>query len=228
MLPKLLDIVKDLPDLERIELEYLFNKIDQIRLDGIIKSVVIYLTKHDRQELLDLMNGFRKDGVNVEESNELLNMFFERERDENGDLLLPNILHITKNLPVDKSEEIRFEILLKNVDENRYRVKDILTRLNRASNEEHFLNVLETLSREGLLSRDQYDKLKSREKIGISNIANIIKSTKIGRGLRFLPRLSKDLKRTLNNIADESNNSSCFVLKEELLAIIDEQFEWYT
>ena len=175
--------------------------------------MVTYLTKHDLQKLLDLMNGFGKDGVNVEELNELLNLFFERKRDENDDLFLPNILHITKNLPVDKSEEIRFEILLKNVDENRYRVKDILTRLNRASNEEHFLNVLETLSREGLLSRDQYDKLKSREKIGISNIANIIKSTKIGRGLRFLPRLSKDLKQTLNIIAGESI-SSCVVLKK--------------
>ena len=73
------------------------------------------------------------------------------------------------------------------------------------------------------MSRDQYDQLKSSgHSIGISNIANIINSTKLGRGLRFLPRLNRDLKQTLNDIAAESNESTCFVLKKELLAIIDE------
>ena len=73
------------------------------------------------------------------------------------------------------------------------------------------------------MSRDQHEKLKSSgHSIGISNIANIIKSTKLGRGLRFLPRLSSDLKQSLKDIADESNNNSCFILKKELRAIIDE------
>ena len=73
------------------------------------------------------------------------------------------------------------------------------------------------------MSLNQYNELKSSGHIiGISNIANIIKSTKLGRGLRFLPRPSRDLKQTLKDIADESNKSTCFVLKKELLAIIDE------
>ena len=223
MLPKILDIIDDLPDLEKLELEYLLNQIDQNRLDGIIKSVLAYLTKYDRQELLDLMKEFRNDGIDVTELDESLKMFFESERDDDGNPLLSKILHMVKNLPVSKVKQIRFEILLKNIDENRYRVENILTRLNRALNEEQFLDSLKALSRESLLSRDQYDQLKSSgHSIGISNIANIIKSTKIGRGLRFLPRLSKDLKQTLNIIADESNNSSCFILKKELLAITEE------
>ena len=223
MLPKILDIIEDLPDLEKLELEYLLNQIDQNRLDGITKSVLTYLTKYDRQELLDLISEFRKDGVDVKELDELLQMFFERERDNDGNLLLPNILHMTENLPISKVKQIRFEILLKTIDENRYRVENILTRLNRALNEEQFLDQLKALSREGLLSSDQHDKLKSSgHSIGISNIANIIKSTKFGRGLRFLPRLSSDLKQSLKDIADESNNNPCFVLKKELLAIIDE------
>ena len=223
MLTKILEITKELPDLERLELEYLLNQIDQNRLDGITKSVLTYLTKYDRQELLELMKEFRKDGVDVKELDELLKMFFEREQDDDGDLLLPNILHITENLPVSKVKQIRFEILSKNVDENRYRVKNILTRLNRASNEEQFLDALQALSKEGLLSRNQYDQLKlSGHSIGISNIANIIKSTKLGRGIPFLPRLSRDLKQTLKDIAGESKESTCFVLKKELLAIIDE------
>ena len=223
MLPKILDIIEDLPDLEKLELEYLLNQIDQNRLDGITKSVLTYLTKYDRQELLDLISEFRKDGVDVKELDELLQMFFERERDNDGNLLLPNILHMTENLPISKVKQIRFEILLKTVDENRYRVENILTRLNRALNEEQFLDALQALSREDLLSRDQYDQLKSKgHSIGISNIANIIKSTKLGRGIRFLPRLSRDLKQTLRDIAGESNKSTCFVLKKEFLAIIDE------
>ena len=96
-----------------------------------------------------------------------------------GRLLLPNILYITENLPVSKVKQIRFQILMKNIDENRYRVNNILTRLNRALDEEQFLNALDTLSREDLLSRNQYDQLKSSgHNIVISNIANIIKSTK--------------------------------------------------
>ena len=98
----------------------MLNQIDQNRLDGITKSVITYLTRYDRQELLDLINEFRKDGINVKELDEHLKMYFEGERDDNGDLLLPNILHITENLPVNKFKHIRFEILLKNVDENRY------------------------------------------------------------------------------------------------------------
>ena len=83
--------------------------------------------------------------------------------------------------------------------------------------------MLDASSREDLFSLDQYDQLKSRgNNIGISNIANIIKSTKLGRGLRFLPRLSKDLEQTLKDIAHEPNKSTCFVFEKELLAIIDE------
>ena len=201
----------------------MLNQIDRNRLDGINKSVITYLTKYDRQELLDLMKEFRKDGVDVKELDEPLKMFFERERDDDGNLLLPNILHMVDNLPVSKVKQIRFEILLKNIDENRYRVENILTRLNRALNEEQFLNALEALSREGLLSLNQYNQLKSSGHIiGISNIANIIKSTKLGRGIQFLPRLSRDLKQTLKDIAGESTKSTCFVLKKELFAIIDE------
>ena len=201
----------------------MLDQIDQNQLDGITKSVLTYLTKYDRQELLDLMKEFRKDGVDVKELDELLKMFFESERDDDGNPLLSKILHMVKNLSVSKVKQIRFEILLNDIDENRYRVENILTRLNRALNEQQFLDSLNALSREGLLSRDQYDQLKSSgHSIGISNIANIIKSTKLGRGIRFLPRLSRDLKQTLIDIAGESNKSTCFVLKKELLAIIDE------
>ena len=124
MLPKILDIIEDLPDLEKLELEYLLNQIDQNRLDGITKSVLTYLTKYDRQELLDLMKEFRKDGVNVTELDKSLKMFFESERDDDGNPLLSKILHMVKNLPVSKVKQIRFEILLKNIDENRYRVEN--------------------------------------------------------------------------------------------------------
>ena len=215
MLPEILEITKELPDLARLELEYLLNQIDQNRLDGITKSVLTYLTKYDRQELLDLMKEFRKDGVDVKELDEPLKMFFERERDDDGNLLLPNILHMVDNLPVSKVKQIRFEILLKNIDENRYRVENILTRLNRALNEEQFLNALEALSREGLLSLNQYNQLKSSGHIiGISNIANIIKSTKLGLGLRFSHRVSKDLKQSLSDIANESDKSTCLYLRK--------------
>ena len=173
-------------------------------------------------ELSNVMDKFRRTDVDVEALKELVEIFLDRDRNDDGELVLPKILYITQNLP-NKLDQIRFHILLKNIENNRYRVKNILTRLNRTLNEDRFLDVLSALSREDLLSLEQYNKLKSiGNTTGIANIANIIKSSKIGRGILFLPRLNKDLKQALIVTADKYSKCTSFVLKKELIAIIDE------
>ena len=47
---------------------------------------------------------------------------------------------------------------------------------------------MKQLVREQLLSPEQYEKINAAAALDLTAIANIIKDTKVGRGLKFLPR----------------------------------------
>ena len=76
-------------------------------------------------------------------------------------------------------------MLLRDINDNRYRVKTILTRLKDSQN---FMATLNKLFHEELLSQVQYNKMKE---LGNNNnlqaIADIIKGTKYDQDLKFLP-----------------------------------------
>ena len=222
ILPKILDKLKTLPDADRIELEHFVYGIDQIRVEELVKAVFTYVTKHDQEELLRMIKEIKKSGNDVSLLNELLKMFFDDNYDENHELLLPQIKHIIVNLPIPKTDQLRFQILLKDLSDNRYRIERILTRLNSASTEEEYVDQLGHLTGEKFLSMDQYDQLKksSRANRDISHVANIIKMSKIGRGIKFLPRTRRGLYESLNSALDDAFDKT--MLKKEFLAILDE------
>ena len=222
ILPKILDKLKTLPDADRIELEHFVYGIDQIRVEELVKAVFTYVTKHDQEELLHMIKEIKKSGNDVSLLNELLQMFFDDNYDENHELLLPQIKHIIVNLPIPKTDQLRFQILLKDLSDNRYRIERILTRLNSASTEEEYVDQLGHLTGEKFLSMDQYDQLKasSRANRDISHVANIIKMSKIGRGIKFLPRTRRGLYESLNSALDDAVDKT--MLKKEFLAILDE------
>ena len=222
ILPKILDKLKTLPAADRIELEHFVYGIDQIRVEELVKAVFTYVTKHDREELLHMIKEIKKNGNDVSLLNELLQMFFDDNYDENHKLLLPQIKHIIVNLPIPKTDQLRFQILLKDLSDNRYRIERILTRLNSASTEEEYVDQLGHLTGEKFLSMDQYDQLKasSKAKRDISHVANIIKMSKIGRGIKFLPRTRRGLYESLNSALDDAFDKT--MLKKEFLAILDE------
>ena len=222
ILPKILDKLKTLPDADRIELEHFVYGIDQIRVEELVKAVFTYVTKHDQEELLYMIKEIKKSGNDVSLLNELLQMFFDDNYDENHELLLPQIKHIIVNLPIPKTDQLRFQILLKDLSDNRYRIERILTRLNSASTEEEYVDQLGHLTGEKFLSMDQYDQLKASSKANrdISHVANIIKMSKIGRGIKFLPRTRRGLYESLNSALDDAVDKT--MLKKEFLAILDE------
>ena len=222
ILPKILDKLKTLPAADRIELEHFVYGIDQIRVEELVKAVFTYVTKHDQEELLHMIKEIKKSGNDVSLLNELLQMFFDDNYDENHELLLPQIKHIIVNLPIPKTDQLRFQILLKDLSDNRYRIERILTRLNSASTEEEYVDQLGHLTGEKFLSMDQYDQLKasSRANRDISHVANIIKMSKIGRGIKFLPRTRRGLYESLNSALDDAFDKT--MLKKEFLAILDE------
>ena len=206
-------------------------KIDERdELQDSIQSTVEYLLKHDQDELLDLITDFKDVAdkefiVPIHRIEELVDKFLVDEYLD-GELILPQILNISKELELSaltKSKRYRLEMLLNDIDKNRYRVKSILTQLDNAQDEEDIDNTLKRLAQEDLISTEQYEKLKENDAaFELPSIVAIIKDTKIGNGLKFLPRTIRDLKRKLQLILTEVTVTGIDAMKKELIAILDE------
>ena len=212
-------------DKENEEEELKIDERDE--LQDSIQSTVEYLIKHDKDELLDLIENFKEFKefiVPIHRIEELFDKFLVDEYLD-GELILPQILDIIKELefsPIEKSKRYRLEMLLNDIDKNRYRVKSILTRLDNAKDEEEDIdNTLKRLAQEELISTEQYEKLKDMT-FEIPSIVDIIKDTKIGNGLKFLPRTIRDLKKKLQLILTEVTVTGIEAMRKELIAILDE------
>ena len=97
-----------------------------------------------------------------------------------------------------KSKQHRLKILLDGIAQNRHRVQTILMRMADADGEE--ASTLKTLPREELLSEEQHLKLADAlliEEFNSSPLVDVIKDTKIGQGLKFVPRELADLMKHL-------------------------------
>ena len=201
------------------------------KLKCLIQSTTEYLTKHDRDELKNLIEDFKKeagyDYINsVRELEHLVDKFVSNEYDDDGQLILPKILDVCRKLersPIMKSKKHRLRMLINDIDQNRFRVKAILIRLNEAVSEEDIADTLESLVKEELISYDQYQKLiRNDAAFELPTIIAIIKDTKIGNGLKFLPRTIHDLKRKLQLILTEVTVTGIDVMRKELFAVLDE------
>ena len=95
-----------------------------------------------------------------------------------------------------------------------------MTRLEEAEDKEDIVNTLEALRREDFISLEQYEKLMVDDAaFDPRTTVMIIKDTKVGRGLKFLPRQLTDLKNKIQTAINEENIS----LKDILLSL-DEMF----
>ena len=111
-------------------------------------------------------------------------------------------------------------MLLNDIADNQHRVQTIFRRLNEAKDE----NTLNQLVREHLLSPEQYEKLKidADAALDLNIIADVIKNTKVGRGLKFLPTTVDNLKTKLIGLIEDATTKGFDAMKYELLAILDE------
>ena len=191
----------------------------------LIHSTFDYVTKHDQEELNDLIAEFKKevseefaDSVLLLE--ELLEKYVADEFLE-GELTLPKIKNVMRRLwtsPITKWKQSKFNMFLYDLEKNRHRVKSILTRLSNVESEEMFEHVLKSLLREELISMEQYEHLKHNFVAELPVIADIIRETKVGQGLKFLPRSTRRLKLMRDHILNEGIDES----KNELEAIAAE------
>ena len=112
--------------------------------------------------------------------------------------------------------------MLNDIDNNRYRVKSIVTRLADAQDERNRKDILIQLAREGLLSDEQLEKLDELKEVDLPRVVDIVKETKIGQGLKFLPRTLSQLKKRLDSLLSDLVNIGLSSVKKEINALLEE------
>ena len=101
-------------------------------------------------------------------------------------------------------------------------MKSILTRLSNTHHERDVEHTLNQLVREDLISHDQYESLMALDKMDLPAVIEIVKDTKIGQGLTFLPRVRAGLKQKLPFLLEEMVKTGHTRVKKELEGVLEE------
>ena len=115
--------------------------------------------------------------------------------------------------------------MLDDIAHNRHRVQSIIRRAAEAmGKKEEMTLILKQLAREELLSEEQYLKLAqiSIDDLTSSRLADIIKETKIGQGIKFLPRKLNDLTKHLQIWLEELAKSKTSAVQKKVSAVLEE------
>ena len=111
-------------------------------------------------------------------------------------------------------------MLIGDINNNRYRVTSILTRLS--ISQDDIKNIAKMLVREELLSEEQFEKLAKLEDLDLPAVALIIKATKIDQGLKFLPTKMNDLVKSLQTLLTELFETRSSVVRNNVRAVLEE------
>ena len=138
--------------------------------------------------------------------------------------IINRIETLDKNIP--KTLLLRFMILLKEFRRNHIRVTDIANMMNRAlshPNPKEVSDTLERLLRDKLISHEQFTKLRDMiDELDMKKLIEIVVSEKVGRGIDFLPRKTKDLKKKLYDWTISCSDGQQPDLKNKIIALLDE------
>ena len=78
------------------------------------------------------------------------------------------------------------------------------------------------LVRKKLLSKKQFEKLAKLEDLDLPAVALVIKDTKIGQGLTFLPTKMNDLVKSLQKLLTELFETRRSVVRNHVRAVLEE------
>ena len=90
------------------------------------------------------------------------------------------------------------------------------------SAEDDELSILKGLVREGLLSDKQFEKLVELDVSDLPAVALVIKDTKVGQGVKFLPNTMKSLRESLCTLSKELIDPGSAVIKTQLIPVLEE------
>ena len=114
-------------------------------------------------------------------------------------------------------------MVLSDIKNNRYRVYSILTRLNDADDDkDRIKDALQQLAREDLLSDEQFEQLMELEDLSLPAVADIIKETKVGQGLKFLPQTLSALTKKLLPLLEELVKTGHSRVRNEVSGVLEE------
>ena len=117
--------------------------------------------------------------------------------------------------------------LLNDVKTNRHRIVAVLVGMNNAMVDGDGMEyVIKRLAQEGLVSEDQFLHLKNLigKDFNLRAVADIINTTKIGHGVRFLPRTIKGLMKRLSELVVEMSKTGLLGVKKDLSGVLNELF----
>ena len=141
---------------------------------------------------------------------------------------IEQILRKLTSSSIPRSKLHRFEMLLKDIRSNRFRVYDIIHRMSPILSDpnrtpQHVSDCPKSIVREGFISEDQFKSLNKKIKdLDLENVISEIKSVKVGRGVDFLPRETPDLLKKLKEWAMEFAKDGTAVLRQKILSVLDE------
>ena len=196
---------------------------EEDEMERVIRDVINHVIQHDKQELSELLIEIR-DEVGEEFLDNtsalllLADKFLINEFNDDGKQLLPLIEETTLSLeasPVSPSKLLRLKILLDDINNNRRRIQEIFQRIDDAQDNEE--DIWKMLVRERLISDEQFEELKDLENTEIEQISNVLKGTKIGQGIPFLPTALEGLRQKFAKLWEDGvKNKILPVLKEML------------
>ena len=143
-----------------------------------------------------------------------------------------NLISKLKQSKIPKSKLIRFESILDDIRENRYRVTDVIRRMALVFDEEYpsdaeeQLRSLKQLVRSKGINDEQYNTLKEKMEedngLNLDKVIWVLKQVKVGRGISFLPRLTKDLFSKLEDLIASFTEEKTEQLRDNILRFFDE------
>ena len=199
-----------------------------------IKDTVEYLIRHDKAEIKELLTKFQDYDEFYENDvirlSQLVETWIEEQVATENKIPFDDIEHVLWKLQsssIPRSKLIRLEILLKDIFLNRYRVTDIVKRMDPILSHLDVLDkdvsdALKRLVRDGLISEEQHDALSKEDDLNLDKVISEIKTTKIGRGISFLPRETPDLLTKLKEWVMDFATHGTASLRQKILGVLDE------
>ena len=147
--------------------------------------------------------------INLEE---LIGKFLTNEFEDRKPVLplineLITTLSSTSSSPISRARQHSLKMVIDGINKNRYRIDSIFRRLDEAEDDE--LSILKGLVREVLLSDKQFEKPVELDVSGLPTVALVIKYTKVGQGVKFLPSTMKSLRESLGTLSKELIDRKC-------------------
>ena len=166
----------------------------------------------------------------VTELEELITVYLQDEfldRESVAEKVLEILNRLSKSKHVPKSRLLKIKMLLNDITKNRARVREIVARFIQAGDDsKNRLWIIEQLAKEKLLSEEQYFKLAEIvDAIDIKQLTDVIRETKIGQGMNFLPRKTGQLLDNLREWMQEFLENGGTVLQSKISSVLNELFQ---